>query len=151
MLLFLGYRIHASALNNKSSLIRHCRCLNYGAWQRHLPSCHFFKERKEKKRMLQLMISVAVELGLALSWTRLIQFFPSRPFPLVLSILYQRDKHLKRVTEPARSSTPASCTTSRLWPARSCSSTRRSSPQVRALTLHVCPVSFRSCAFFSYL
>lgn len=64
--------------------------------------------------MLQLMISVEVECKLALSWTHLIEFFAFRPSLRVLFIPYQRDKHLKKATGPARSSTPASCTTSRL-------------------------------------
>uniref|UniRef100_A0A2K5WWC7 Muscleblind like splicing regulator 2 n=1 Tax=Macaca fascicularis TaxID=9541 RepID=A0A2K5WWC7_MACFA len=53
----------------------------------------------------------------------------SWPFPLVLFILYQRDKHLKKAMVPVRSLTPASCTTSRLSPAHSCSNTPRSFQQ----------------------
>lgn len=95
------------------------------------------------------MISVDTEGVFTLSYTCLLRFFTSRPSLLVLFILYQRDKHLKKATVRAPCLTPASCTTSRLSAVPSCSSTPRSSPQVRALAVpspvSLCPPS---CAFF---
>lgn len=94
------------------------------------------------------MISADPGGVVTLSYTCLIPFSASRPFLPVLFIPYQRDKHLKKATVPARSSAPASCSTSRLSAVRSCSSTRRLSRQVRAPTVpSPCPCALPVMCF----
>lgn len=53
--------------------------------------------------------------------------------PTAASSPYQRDQHLRRVTDRAPCSIPVFCTTNRRWPTHS-SSSQRSFPQVRAPT-----------------